>query len=67
MHAQNYYLYLFTKAPIFEVTGYRKLELNVWGPHSVCLEFSTLPGCTAVPFGTWFSTFRSIVVLLMTD
>jgi hypothetical protein len=67
MHTQNYYLYLFTNVSIFEATGYRKLELNIWGPHSVCVDVSILPGCTALPFGTWFSTFRSIVVLLLTD
>ena len=66
MHAQNDYLYLFSKVSIFETTGDRQLELYIWGSHSNCVEVSILPGCTAVPFGAWFSTFRSIVVLFMT-
>ena len=66
MHSQNCYIYLFTKVSVFETTGYRKLELNIWGPHSDCVEVSFLPGRTAVPFGAWFSTFRIIVMLLMT-
>jgi hypothetical protein len=66
MHAQICYLCLFTKLSVFETPRYRKLELNIWGPQSNCVEVSFLPGCTAVPFGAWFSTFRSIVMLLMT-
>jgi len=65
MHSQNYYLYLFTKISIFETTGYRKPELNTWCPHSNG-EISILPVFTAVPFGDWFSIFRSVIVLLIT-
>jgi hypothetical protein len=43
MHTTIILVCLFTEVSIFGATGYRKLELNTWGPHSNCVEVSIIP------------------------